>query len=296
MQFQKFFNEDDAADIRRDYRDLISMGKTSEEAETKISELYSDMIGTDLEPMFWVSLALSAWQVGRLSESLKERGLSQIDNLVKKYIETIPPENKKEIENSKTMFENIRVSLLSLQIDPVKFKGPQLYRSPWPVGSLLALQISESKPNLAYLKVAKKNGWEEDYLKQLENENLYRNKYVLLRILKVAEHNYIRFIKNQYIQDFILLSLYGWVGKEIPSPKIVENLNYVKMSDGKNLWHCKNLEITPLAIKKMILLDINKDLKYMPPYEFIDHGGASIDIISMENVCAKALFDKGILP
>ena len=76
------FSDDLAADIRREYNILLSVGKTSEEAEKMLIDYYSSLLNCNDpdEDVFWFALALCEWKKGRLSITVREKALNALDS------------------------------------------------------------------------------------------------------------------------------------------------------------------------------------------------------------------------
>jgi hypothetical protein len=73
------FSDDTAGDVRDQFRDAIGDGLTSEQATRRLVEQYRpgphDPDGT---PVFWLALAVTQWQTGRLLEFVKAKALRVI--------------------------------------------------------------------------------------------------------------------------------------------------------------------------------------------------------------------------
>ncbi len=66
------FSDDNAADLREDYRDLIGNGLSGSEATDRLIEEWQPD-GNDgyFVATFWLALALTQWKCGRLEERVK---------------------------------------------------------------------------------------------------------------------------------------------------------------------------------------------------------------------------------
>jgi hypothetical protein len=75
----KIFQDDFALDIRERYLDMLYDGISNERATDEL--IRENMNGDiDEEPVFWLSLAATQWEYGRLREVVKEKALSVIDS------------------------------------------------------------------------------------------------------------------------------------------------------------------------------------------------------------------------
>jgi hypothetical protein len=73
------FSDDNAADLREDYRDLTGNGLSGSEATDRLIEEWQPD-GNDgyFVATFWLALALTQWKCGRLEERVKARALAAI--------------------------------------------------------------------------------------------------------------------------------------------------------------------------------------------------------------------------
>jgi hypothetical protein len=75
------FSDDLAADIRIEFRELISDGLAASEATARLQVEYaSSLDDPDEMPVFWLALALTQWKLGRLEESVRRHAVRIIDD------------------------------------------------------------------------------------------------------------------------------------------------------------------------------------------------------------------------
>jgi hypothetical protein len=74
------FSDDNAADLREDYRRLIGDGINGPEATDRLLKEWSPEGDPALEPVFWLALAVTQWSCGRLEERVKAKALGVIDD------------------------------------------------------------------------------------------------------------------------------------------------------------------------------------------------------------------------
>jgi hypothetical protein len=72
------FADDNAIDLRDDYRKLIGDGVTGPGATEKLIAQCAPQGDSDLAPVFWLALALTRWSCGRLAACVKEEALRVI--------------------------------------------------------------------------------------------------------------------------------------------------------------------------------------------------------------------------
>ena len=150
------FSNDDAMDIRDDYREHIILGLSEADAEAKIIEEFE---GSD---SLWLALGLTQWRFGRLSQRVKENALGAIDAEISDIADIWEPGDiKKRIK----VLEEARAKLLSPMGNKTKLRMPwYAWTCPWPVGSVIQMRIP--------------------WMVKFEE---YRDKYVLLQVVGVRK-------------------------------------------------------------------------------------------------------------
>lgn len=133
------FGNDTACDVRDTYIECLKQQMSDEEAYEKTYEEYAELIGTDEEPLFWYSLALTQWRVGRLTDEVKNKALQFIS--VKGGLD-LYEESKKASEKWKSTLECLKENLNQAMPQRKKFRKPVEYvRNPWNVGDVYAYQF-----------------------------------------------------------------------------------------------------------------------------------------------------------
>lgn len=92
----KLFDNDDACDIRDDYREKIIMGMNDDEAESFVIsefEMYKEE-----NYMLWLPLAVTEWKIGRLGDKVKGNALHAVKIELSEISEIWEP---KYVENEK---------------------------------------------------------------------------------------------------------------------------------------------------------------------------------------------------
>lgn len=135
------FADDEAADLRDDYRELLGDGKSSEEA--------TDILITQWKPepeetVFWLALAATQWRCGRLEERVKAKAVQIIDSEadLDRWKEV---GNGPNIRKRSGVLQRLRTRLTSPQ--PQKTKIKKRYRSTtdWERGELVAYKLASGK-------------------------------------------------------------------------------------------------------------------------------------------------------
>jgi hypothetical protein len=76
------FSDDNASDIRDEYRTLLGDGISGPEATDRLIKQWQPSSGRDpdLAAVFWLALAVSQWKSGRLEERVKREAIQVIDS------------------------------------------------------------------------------------------------------------------------------------------------------------------------------------------------------------------------
>lgn len=137
------FSDDTASDIREDFTTLIGDGKTAEEATVLLLYEWRSSLGDlDVKTVFWLSLALTQWKLGRLMPSVREEALRIIHS--GEDLQRWACDTKLQIKR-KAVLEELQKQLSSEQ--PPAKKVPKKYRSAenWPIGSVHAYKLNNGK-------------------------------------------------------------------------------------------------------------------------------------------------------
>ncbi len=199
------FADELALDVRHEYSALLSVGKTSDEAEKLLCDYYSAILdcGFPDEGTFWFALAHCEWNKGRLSEFTKSKALSLMES---DLAEWDFPGNQKNYNRRKKVLADLKSKLLSPMPAPKKLRKPTVHHCPWPVGSLLSYRIVTSA--------------------NVQNHSCF-GKYALLRVIKIQKYPVSILAPSEYYDETMLVGLYGWIGDELPDPGIANELEFI---------------------------------------------------------------------
>ena len=220
------FSDDLALDIRREYNFLLSVGKDNFEIESMLQQYYKAILNCNDpdEDIFWYTLALCEWKKGRLSSAVKEKALLAIEN--GRDLERWNNAEKKDYIERVKVLNELRDTILSPMMPISKVKKPTFRHCPWKIGSLLAYRIIS---NQRYLENHPCNG-----------------KYLLLRIIKINKRPISKVCPSDYYNESMLVGLYDWIGDDIPSSAITDDLTFISIDE--NTPHSPNgvVDFTPL--------------------------------------------------
>jgi hypothetical protein len=74
------FSDDNAADLRDEYRDLVGAGVDGSQATDRLIAKWNRKGDPNLEPVFWLALSMTQWNCGRLEERVKAEALRVIED------------------------------------------------------------------------------------------------------------------------------------------------------------------------------------------------------------------------
>lgn len=192
----EIFDNDIGESIRTEYRNLLSAQLSDEEAERIILSAYlKDGLSNSIqESQVWIALAMRQWELGRLSDRVKERAVYWANQ----------PSIGFSTETMTAFKETINLAMPKKKHIPLP---AWVKKCPWPVGSLLAYRIISDNQG----KVRSSPYW---------------GKYVLLRIVKIVRHPITWLAPEAVCSESMLVGLYDWLGEEIPDPSIVDTLDF----------------------------------------------------------------------
>ncbi len=77
----ELFEDDTACDVRDDYWELIEDGVADDDATRQVLEHYREALDDDGDAaVVWLALAVSQWEIGRLSSEVRDKALAVIES------------------------------------------------------------------------------------------------------------------------------------------------------------------------------------------------------------------------
>ena len=108
------FGDDFANDVRTEYLDLLAEGLEAVAASRRMLATHKGVDSdSDEGPVFWLALAATQWEYGRLQPGVKKRALEIID-----APETLAPWGEGQRRSRKAVLASLRKKLLSRQPKP----------------------------------------------------------------------------------------------------------------------------------------------------------------------------------
>ena len=76
----ELYQNDTSLDVKDEFEELYNAGKNAQDITDKLTEDYRSIMGdVDEEPLFWLALADTQWNMGVLTPLVKEKALYWID-------------------------------------------------------------------------------------------------------------------------------------------------------------------------------------------------------------------------
>ena len=148
------YQDDVALDVKDEYKDNLRRGKTNEEAMQEIIDKYQELLEDEEDRgVFWLALADTQWNLGRLDEQVKKQALEIIElgtDLKRWEI------NEKLYNKRKEILEKLKEKLLSPQPEEKRMPKYRTYKCEWENGDVFAYQLKS--------EYAKEQGLENRYL------------------------------------------------------------------------------------------------------------------------------------
>lgn len=135
------FDDDDAADVKEDYRDLVADGNSSEQSTDIL--LHKWKSGLD-STVFWLALAATQWRCGRLQDRVKSRALQIIESEadLERWKRAGDPN---ALRKRTAVLERLRTQLTSPQPRLTKIRKPYRSTTDWERGELIAYKLRSGK-------------------------------------------------------------------------------------------------------------------------------------------------------
>ena len=131
------FSDDNATDLRDDYRELIGDGVPGSEATDRLVAQWAPQGDPDLETVFWLALALTQWSCGRLENRVKSEALRAIESgsAIRPWL-GCPDERKR-----RKVLKAAKTKLESPQPPEQRIKKRKLATCDWQRGELFAYRM-----------------------------------------------------------------------------------------------------------------------------------------------------------
>lgn len=136
------FSDDLATDLRGDFRELIGEGLSPSEATERLMTEYASSLEDPNEmPVFWIALALTQWNLGRLEDRTKNMALAVIDDGTDLSRWDDPVHRAKRA----AVLAKVRAELLSTQPPAKRIPRTVKESNAWEIGEIIGFQLLSGK-------------------------------------------------------------------------------------------------------------------------------------------------------
>lgn len=135
------YGNDTARDVKGDYVHKLRSGKSDQEAmEAMLVEYERTKDDEDEGPLFWLALADTQWEYGRLTEPVREKALQLLAQGVdqERWSEAGAEKLEAWNETCRALGEKLR----SPQPPRKRIRPYKLYQCPWALGDVFAYRFS----------------------------------------------------------------------------------------------------------------------------------------------------------
>ena len=148
------FSDDTALDVRDEWRDAILAGLSAEDATARLVESFADNLGedADTEKLFWIALAATQFETGRLLPDVRDRALAIIEGGgdVDRWFEDGDEVLAKQRER---VLERLAAKLRGPQPAPKRLRRRRSLSVPFEVGDLVRVYGEEDEGDALVLVV-----------------------------------------------------------------------------------------------------------------------------------------------
>ena len=141
------FQNDSAEDIKYEYRSRLQLGKSDEEALEYVLERNDyENLDDDEKYDFWLALASYMYDLGRLTDDVKNRALELIED--SSY--DLERWSKGELKKREKIISDLKEKLNSPQPPRKKISVSRPFKCKWNVNDVFYYQLGSDFPNKAY--------------------------------------------------------------------------------------------------------------------------------------------------
>ena len=136
----ELYQNDTSLDVKDEFEELYNTGNTVQDITNKLTEDYKSIIGDiDEEPLFWLALADTQWNLGVLMPCVKEKALYWVEKDSGMF-------NCRSIDMSvkakrRKILDELQAKLLSPQPPVKKPVKKRIYKCQWKLGDVFAYQL-----------------------------------------------------------------------------------------------------------------------------------------------------------
>lgn len=187
------YQNDIAFDVRDRFETMYHEGKNVQDITAELTSEYECIMGDiNEEPLFWMALADTQWNMGVLLHDVKERTLYWIgkNNETLEFQATNMPDEESKI----SVLSELSTKLLSPQPSVKKLVKRRLYKCQWQVGDVYAYQLDSD--------LAKKRGFYGRYflIQKVDEYTWYPGHIVPIVYVKITRDSTLPRSMDEYNQ------------------------------------------------------------------------------------------------
>lgn len=142
----KLYEDDVACDVRDYYKDCLRELKESDLSETKTLAYFEDELNDSYDSsIVWFALAETEWQLGRLSEKVRENALEHINS--GNNLEIWREAGEKLAEKREKVLLNLKETIQSPMPSMKKLRKSHVFICSWNIGDVFAYQLKSNEAN-----------------------------------------------------------------------------------------------------------------------------------------------------
>ncbi|WP_052335625.1 hypothetical protein [Faecalispora jeddahensis] len=287
----KLYQDDVAQDVRDQFKDLLHRGKSAEEITRQLIDEYTDAIDDpDDSPIFWLALADTQWNVGRLLPEVKKQAITWLDK--GSDLKRWETENPEQAPIRKKELEELRQKLNSQQPPEKKISQYRLYKCEWKIGDVFAYKLESDLAKErgllgCHLLVQKvdENTWHPGHIIPIVYVKITKDDQLPTCAEDFENLEYVQIFFTKYEDRFLPID-----GKQ-PDEDIAEKSKMKYKVD--DFGFLPQFRIGLLNTAKKVIpskLIFIKNFPILPPTnEFITHSKFSIPSVSWKNFEEKLI-------
>ena len=141
--------DDTACDVRDAYQDILGDGISEPEATNRLIEQWKmELLDPDIAPVFWLVLADTQWNLGRLQDRVKQEAILVIEN-GSDFARWLS--DQKLVTKRKVVLERLKQKFEKEQPAEKKVKRRYVDLTDWDLGDVYSFQLKSGKPVLLHV-------------------------------------------------------------------------------------------------------------------------------------------------
>ena len=133
------YSDDTACDVRDTYKDILGDGIPEPEATNLLIEQWkNELFDPDIAPAFWLALADTQWNLGRLQDRVKQEAILVIENGsdLARWLS-----DQKLVTRRKVVLERLKQKFEKVQPAEKKVKKRYVDSTDWDLGDVYSLRL-----------------------------------------------------------------------------------------------------------------------------------------------------------